>query len=78
MAYDLQTGSIGLRAEVVDAMVKQIAEPSYKFKQALTVVPTNAWKNTFFREDPAMTSGPAGNVFKGVPWGANFPHSDTT
>ena len=78
MAYDLQVGMVGLRQEVVDSMIKQIAEPSYKMKQALTIIPTSAWKNTFFREDPTMSSGPAGNVFKGVPWGANFPHSDTT
>ena len=80
MAYDLQIGSDnkGLRAEVVDAMVKQIAEPEYKFKQACTVISTSAWKNTFFREDPTTGSGPSGNLFKGVPWGANFPHSDTT
>ena len=80
MAYDLQIGSDnkGLRAEVVDSLVKQIAEPSYKLKPILTVLPTSAWKNTFFREDPTETSGPSGNVFKGVPWGATFPQSDTT
>ena len=74
----MEVGVTALRKEVVDAMVKQIAEPSYKFKQAVTVVSTNAWKNTFFREDTTMSSGPAGNLFKGVPWGANIPQSDTT
>lgn len=80
MAYTTTIGSAtqGIRAEVVDAMVKQTAAAEYKFKQACAVVPTNAWKNTFFREDPTIGSGPAGNVFKGVPRGAAFPHSDTS
>jgi hypothetical protein len=78
MAYDLQIGSVGLRKEVVDAMVKQIAEPEYKFKQACAIVTTDAWKNSFFREDPTDNTAATGNSFKGVPWGANFPHSTTT
>ena len=45
-----QTGSLTLRKELVDSMVKQIAARAYKFKQAVAIVPTNAWKNTFFRE----------------------------
>lgn len=80
MAYDIQSGSggRGLRAETVDAMVKQIAERRYKFKQAVTIVSTDSWKNTFFRENPAVNTAPSGNAFSGVPRGANFPHSDTS
>lgn len=70
---DLQSGSVGLRKEVVDAMVKQTAARSYKFKQACAVVSTNAWKNTFFREDQTIPAGQSGNATKGIPRGANFP-----
>lgn len=73
MAYDFQVGSEGLRAEVVSELVKQIAEPAYKFKQACSIVPTNAWKNTFFRENTAIPAGQTGNETKGIPRGANFP-----
>lgn len=74
---DIQHGGTerALRAEVVDSMVKQIAEASYKFKQALAIVPTSAWKNTFFREDTTILSGPSGNSQKGIPRGANFPQA---
>ena len=73
MAYDLQVGSVGLRAEVVDSMVKQVAERKYKFKQACVVVSTDSWKNTFFREQTTIPAGQPGNLTKGLPRGANFP-----
>jgi hypothetical protein len=76
MSYDIQTGTInrGIRKEVVDALVKQTAEASYKFKQACAVVSTDSWKNSFFREDPTVLAGPTGNtVATGLPRGANFP-----
>lgn len=73
--YDLQTGSTGLRTEVIDKMVKQTAARSYKFKQAVAIVPTNAWKNTFFREDLTVLSGTGYNTVKGIPRGANFPQA---
>jgi len=75
MAYDLESGSTGLRAEVIDSMVKQIAAQTYKFKQACAVVPTSAWKNTFFRENPDVLAGGVGNTTKGIPRGANFPQA---
>ena len=71
--YNLQTGKTGIRAEVIDSMVKQVAARQYKFKQACAIVPTNAWKNTFFRENLTPLAGKSGNPIKGVPRGANFP-----
>jgi hypothetical protein len=73
MSYEGQVGSNSLKSEVIDAVVKQVAERSYKFMQAVAVVSTNAWKNTFFREQTAIPSGQSGNSQKGVPRGANFP-----
>ncbi len=77
MAFSLGVGGEGLRKEVVDSMVKQTAARTYKFKQAVAIVPTSAWTNTFFREDLEVSSGPTGNKFKGIPRGANFPHGST-
>ena len=73
MALNLESGVQSLRKEVVDSMVKQVAARTYKFKQAVAVVSTNAWKNTFFREDLTVLAGRSGNSQKGIPRGANFP-----
>lgn len=73
MTYDLKAGTSGIRAEVIDSMVKQIAARAYKFKQAVAVVPTSAWKNTFYREDLTIPAGQSGNATKGIPRGAAFP-----
>jgi len=75
--YNLQVGTTPIRAEVIDSLVKQTAARMYKFKQACAIVPTSAWKNTFFREDLSTSSGPTGNLFKGLPRGASFPQRDT-
>ena len=77
MPYGIETGNTtrGIRAEVVDAMVKQTAERTYKFKQACAIVTTSAWKNTFFREDTTVLTGASGNSQKGIPRGANFPQA---
>ncbi len=75
--YNLGIGTTGLRKEVVDAAVKQVAARSFKFKQAVTINSTGAWKNTFYREDLSISSGPIGNKFEGIPRGANFPNGTT-
>lgn len=75
MAYNLSSGTTPIRKEVIDAMVKQVAARSYKFKQACAVVSAsnNAWKNTFFREQLTIPAGQSGNATKGIPRGASFP-----
>lgn len=75
MAYDFQAGTSPLRAEVVDSMVKQIAARTYKFKQACSIVPTSAWKNTFYREQITPLAGQPGNAVSGIPRGAVFPQA---
>ena len=75
--YNLGIGTTGLRKEVVDAAVKQVAARSFKFKQAVTINSTSGWKNTFYREDLSISSGPIGNKFEGIPRGANFPNGST-
>ena len=75
MAYDLQQSTVGLRGEVVEEMIKQISAPTYKFKQAVAVVPTSDWSQTFFRENPAVLTAQSGNAIRGLPQGANFPQA---
>jgi len=75
MAYDQETGTADLRAEVVDKTIKGFATAAYKFKQAVTISTTSAWKNTFFRENPSALSSPSGNNIKGIPRGSNFPQA---
>ena len=72
---DLQHGSAGLHKEVIDSMIKQTAARQYKFKQAVAIVSTSGIDNTFFREDLTVPTGPSGNSFEGVPFGANFPQA---
>ena len=72
--YNSEVGHAVLRKEVIDNMVKQTAAQTYKFKQAVSIQPTDAWKNTFFREGTSVLLGNTGNTTKGIPRGANFPH----
>jgi len=78
MAFDQQTGSADLRKEVVDKVIRDIAKPSYKFKQAVRIVKTNAWKQTFFRASTTVLSGASGASVEGIPRGAAFPRATPT
>ena len=78
MAFDQETGTVNLRKEVIDKVIRDIAKPQYKFKQALSIVKTGAWKNTFFRGSTTVLSGGTGNAIRGIPRGANFPQAVTT
>jgi len=78
MAFDQETGTASLRKELVDKVIKGRADAAYKFKQAVTISRTNAWKNTFFREDTTVLTGKTGNAVKGIPRGGNFPQAVVT
>jgi len=67
-----------LRKEFVDSVVKQTAMQTYKFKQAVSIVSTSAWKNYFFREDTTILAGKTGNATKGIPRGAEFPQASVS
>lgn len=66
---------VDLRSRFYDKTVKGFAMAQYKFKQVVTVSSTSAWKNFFYREDPAVLTGQTGNAVKGIPRGADFPHA---
>ncbi len=70
-----QIGEVSLRAEVVDKVVKGFAVAAYKFKQAVSIASTNAWQNTYWREDSSPISANTMNPSKGLPRGANFPQA---
>ncbi len=78
MVFDQQTGTEGLRKEVVDKVIRDIAKPSYKFKQAVRVVKTNAWKQTFFRASTTVLTGATGFGVEGIPRNAAFPRATPT
>jgi hypothetical protein len=78
MTIDQQTGTTNIRATLYDKIVKGFATASYKFKQAVTVSTTSAWKNYFYRESPtALTeaSGLTASKIKGLSRGAAFPQA---
>lgn len=78
MVFDQQTGSADLRKEVIDKVIRDIAKPSYKFKQAVRIVKTNAWKDTFFRASTTILTGASGAAIEGIPRGAAFPRATPT
>ena len=75
MAPSTEIGQTDLRAEVVDKVIKGFATASYKFKQAVSVVSTGAWQNTYYREASGALTGSGNNAVKGIPRGANFPQA---
>lgn len=71
-------GTEKLRTQLYDGIVKGFALASYKFKQAVNISPTSAWRNFFYREDPDALTSPSGNSIKGIPRGAAFPQKSVT
>lgn len=72
MTATLGVGSSGLRAQIFDKELKGFAMRSYKLKSAVTISPTKAYRNFFYREASTILSGPATNAIKGVPPGGTF------
>jgi hypothetical protein len=75
MVYDEQVGTADIRTQLFDKTVKGFATAMYKFKQAVTISPTSAWKNFYYRESPTALTGQSGNAIKGIPRGAAFPQA---
>ena len=67
-----------MRKKFYDGTVKGFAKAAYKFKQAVSIVPTSAWINYFWREDPDVIGELPGNATKGIPRLADFPSGGTT
>jgi len=69
---------LDLRSEVVDRVVRDFALQEFKLKTIVSVVPTSAWKNTYWRENRTELTGGTGSAFTGVPRLANFPYAEVT
>ena len=74
----VEVGGTTLRSEVVDRVVKGFADRVYKFKQAVSIVPTKAWTSIYYRETNDVLTAQTGNDPKGLPRGANFPQGSVT
>ena len=68
-----QTGTVGLRKEIIDKFLKGFAPRTYKMKQAVSIDSTSANKNTFWRADSAVLSDVVGNDSEGLVRGEAFP-----
>jgi len=68
-----QTGTVGLRKEVIDLFLRGFAPTAYKMKQAVAIDSTSANKNTFWRADPDVLTANTGNTGKGLVRGEAFP-----
>jgi len=74
-----QPGEHDLRAEDVDAIVKNYALESFTMLQVCTVVKTSSATNTYYEETDSdilktATTGVTETSFKNAPSGAVFPH----
>ena len=66
-------GSIELRKETVDRLVRGFALRAYKIKQLCSVVKSSSWKESYYQEG-ATDLAEAGAVSShGVPRGSDFP-----
>lgn len=77
MAFE-EVAQSSLRGTYYDKVLKQIASPLYKFKQAVNISTTGAWTNYFFRGKTDVLTGASGNATKGIPRGAEFPQASTS
>lgn len=75
MVVDKQVGSVDIRTNFFDKVIKQVTARQYKFKQAVSIESTSAWKNYFYRESQTTLAGQPGNTTKGIPRGAAFPQA---
>lgn len=74
----VQVEQLDLRSEVVDRVVRDFALQEFKIKNIVSVVPTSAWKNTYWREGRSELTGGTGNAFEGTPRLAAFPRARVT
>jgi hypothetical protein len=77
------TENTNIRKEIIDGTLRQIIPKKFVFRQALSVVSTGAWKNTFWRENTATltgvtTTGITRNSFKEIGRGAEFPNASAS
>src|SRR3990167_8683234 len=75
MAYDVNEGDSETRKTTYAALVNTMAKRMYKFKQSVTIDPSTAFTNYFYREDPSVISGGTGSSTSGIPPLAAYPQA---
>jgi len=75
-----EVGQDVVRGTYYDKVVKGFADAAYKFKQGVTISPTSAWTNYFYRGSTGVlagntTTGATAKLEKGIPRGADFPQA---
>ncbi len=70
------TGEQDLRAEDFESMVKGFALQEFKMKQVVSISPSKAWVETYYRETADELTGGTGSAVKGIPRLANFPYGE--
>ena len=68
-----QSGTVGLRKEVVDKFLKGFEPNKYVMKQAVAISSFTGNKSTFWRADPDVLSDVTGNDSEGLVRGEAFP-----
>lgn len=75
---DSTTGQTELRKEYIDGAVKAVALAEYKLKTLCTIDSSNAWIETYYRENNSELTGSTGSSTKGIPRLAPFPYNEVT
>lgn len=75
MAYDVNVGDSESRKVTYAALVNTMAKKLYKFKQSVTIDPSSAFTNYFYREDPSVISGGTGSGTSGIPPLGAYPQA---
>jgi hypothetical protein len=75
---DSTTGMSELRKEYIDGAVKAVALAEYKLKTLCAIDSSDAWIETYYRENNSELVGGTGSGVKGIPRLAPFPYNEVT
>lgn len=75
---DSTTGMSELRKEYIDGAVKAVALAEYKLKTLCSIDSSNAWIESYYRENNSELTGGTGSAVKGIPRLAPFPYNEIT
>lgn len=75
---DSTTGMSELRKEYIDGAVKAVALAEYKLKTLCSIDSSNAWIESYYRENNSELTGGTGSNVKGIPRLAPFPYNEIT
>jgi hypothetical protein len=75
MATDQETGKENIRTNFFDKLLKGFAMREYKFKQALTISPTSAWNNIYYRESNTPLAASGTRSIQGLGRNSSFPQA---